>query len=205
MDQAYFATAMAVVLARATSAFFWCWSVRWQSISAIACFFACRTPQREAGRRRQDRIAGGISIFLTRVGRHIFCGVRHRGDRLFGDAAGQSRFPAVNDLGFHGWFAFFRYHRRRHDARCSAFGGDRRTRTEVVVASSTAITKKRRAVEHGRGSALAQTIRAAKYAVTIGGWKPNGATRTFERWAREHGNQDRADLVPQATWFSTPA
>ena len=47
---------------------------------------------------------------------------------------------------------------------------------------------------------LAQIIRAAKIAVILGRWKPEWGDRVvFERWVREHVNQDPPPtLVPGA-------
>lgn len=206
MDQAYLEGFLAVVLTRGAE------RILLVLVGALAIYLGynlfLRMPN--AARSKHDgegkiELPGGVSIFLTRVGPGIFFA-------LFGIAViGYSvtrpvnlDFPAPTTTmasagapggGVH--FSGFAQSEPVRPAIQAAFVGG--PEPEIVVARLNGIFQKAQTQMNGvEAEDLAQMIRAAKFAVILGRWKPEWGDRaTFERWVKEHSNQDPpANLVP---------
>ncbi len=204
MDQAYFATVMAVVLARATE------RILLVLVGALAIYLGyslfLRMPNAAKGKQDGEgkiELPGGISIFLTRVGPGIFFAAF--GIAVIGYSVTRPvslDFPTPTTLASTGGLHFSGITEGVTTPAAAPLAAIAGPEPEIVVAKLNGYYQKAQSqLNTVEAAALAQTIRAAKYAVTIGGWKPEWGDRaTFERWAREHGNQDPPpDLVPRAT------
>jgi branched-subunit amino acid transport protein len=203
MDQTYFASLMAVVLARAAE------RILLVLVGALAIYLGyslfLRMPNAAKGKQDGEgkiELPGGISIFLTRVGPGIFFA-------LFGIAViGYSVTRPVNlDLpAAPGGLASagIKYSGFAPDAApavtpLAAVAGPE---ADVVVARLNGLYQKEQSqMNTVEAAGLAQTIRSAKFAVMLGGWKSDWGDRAkFERWVRDQGDKDPPpDLVPGAT------
>jgi branched-subunit amino acid transport protein len=204
MDQAYFASFMAVILTRATE------RILLVLVGALAIYLGyslfLRMPNaarsKQAGEGKIE-LPGGVSIFLTRVGPGVFFA-------LFGIAViGYSvtrpvnlELPSTTTLASTGGLRFSGIAQgdtTRIPVLSAAITGPE---PETVAAKLNGLYQKaQRQMNAVEAEELAQMIRAAKFAVMLGRWKPEWGDRAaFERWAHEHGNEDPPpNLVPVAT------
>jgi branched-subunit amino acid transport protein len=205
MDQAYFTSFMTVALTRATE------RMLLVLVGALAIYLGynlfIRMPNAVRGKHDGEgkiELPGGVSIFLTRVGPGIFFA-------LFGIAViGYSvtrpvnlDFPAPTTVASAGGSAgglhfsgFAQSEPARPAVQTAIVGGPE---PEIVVARLNGIFQKAQSqMNTVEAEELAQMIRAAKFSVILGRWKPEWGDRAaFERWVREHANQDPpANLVP---------
>ena len=204
MDQSYFASVMAVVLTRAAE------RMLLVLVGALAIYLGyslfLRMPNAAKGRQDGEgkiELPGGVSIFLTRVGPGIFFA-------LFGIAViGYSvtrpvslDFPPPTTVASAGGLHFSGITESgaaRNTAPLAEIAGPE---AKIVVARLNGIYQKTQSqLNTVEAAELAQIIRAAKFAVILGGWKPEWGDRAaFERWAHEHGDQDPPpNIVPGVT------
>ena len=198
MDQAYFTSFMTVVLTRATE------RVLLVLVGALAIYLGynlfIRMPN--AVRSKHDgegkiELPGGVSIFLTRVGPGIFFA-------LFGIAViGYSvtrpvnlDLPAATTVASAGASAgglHFSGIAQSEPVKLSApsriIGAPD---TETVLGKLNGVLRKSQSqMNAAEADELAQTIRAAKFAVLLSRWQAEWGDRAaFERWTREHVNED---------------
>jgi len=202
MDQASLTSFMAVILTRGTE------RILLVLVGALAIYlgysFFLRMPNAVRGKHDGEgkiELPGGVSIFLTRVGPGIFFA-------LFGIAViGYSvtrpvnlDFPAGTTVASAGGLHFSGI-AQSEPAKIltqAVIGGPE---PDAVVPRLNGIFKKMQSQMNAvEAEELAQIIRAAKIAVILGRWKPEWGDRVvFERWVREHVNQDPPPtLVPGA-------
>jgi branched-subunit amino acid transport protein len=204
MDHATLTSLMAVVLTRATE------RILVVLVGALAIYLGYRLFQlipmaRKGANQGEGKIElpGGVSIFLTRIGPGIFFA-------LFG--AGVIAYAATKPIEFNPpGTATIASARPAY----TGFGqGDTRPVPTTVAPNGSAIEpehvvaklngflqESQRRLSAPAASELATVVRAAKFAVMLGRWKPEWGDRTlFDRWVRENGDKDPPpDLVPGAT------
>ena len=209
MDQAYFATVMAVVITRATE------RILLVLVGALAIYLGYSlfrhipsTAKGAALGEGKIELPGGVSIFLTRIGPGVFFA-------LFGIAViGYSvtrpvnlDFPAApttvasaaaSPPGLH-YSGMTEANPARETAPAAAIAGP--APADVVARLNGLYQNAQRQMNTVEAEDLARMIRAAKFSVILANWQPQWGDRAaYERWAREHGNEDPpANLVPAAT------
>jgi hypothetical protein len=154
-------------------------------------------------------LPGGVSIFLTRIGPGVFFA-------LFGIAViGYSVTRPVNldvplapntvasttaastpALHYSGMTEADPVRNSALSAAVTGLPPD-----DVVARLNGLYQNSQRQMNTVEAEALARLIRAAKFYVILGNWQPQWGDRAvFERWVREHGNEDPPpNLVPAAT------
>jgi hypothetical protein len=204
MEQTYFASLMAVVLTRGAE------RILLVLVGALAVYLGyslfLRMPNATRGKQDGEgkiELPGGISIFLTRVGPGIFFALFGIG--VIGYSVSKPvnlDFPSVPAAttasagGIH--FSGFTQSDTARIPSAAVAGPE----AEIIIARLNGVYQKAQSQMNAVEAAeLAQTIRAAKFSVILGRWKPEWGDRVaFERWARDHGNEDPPPgLVPGAT------
>ena len=204
MDQATLTSLMAVVLTRATE------RILVVLVGALAIYLGYRLFQlipmaRKGANQGEGRIElpGGVSIFLTRIGPGIFFALFGAGVIAYaatkpiefnppGTATVASARPAYTGFG-------------QSDARpvpiTATSNGSGIEPEHVVARLNGFLQESQRRLSAPAASELATVVRAAKFAVMLGRWKPEWGDRAlFDRWVRENGDRDPPpDLVPGAT------
>jgi hypothetical protein len=204
MDQTYFASVMAIVLTRAAE------RILLVLVGALAIYLGyslfLRMPNAAKGKQDGEgkiELPGGISIFLTRVGPGIFFAAF--GIAVIGYSATRPvnlDLPSATTVASAGGLHFSgiaESNAARNPEPSAAAAGPE---AEIIIARLNGLYQKVQSQMNAVEAAeLAQTIRSAKFAVILGRWKPEWGDRAaFERWAREHGNEDPPPgLVPGAT------
>ena len=209
MDQAYFESFMVVALTRATE------RILLVLVGALAIYLGYslfrHIPSTAKGAGLGEgkiELPGGISIFLTRIGPGVFFA-------LFGCAViGYSATRPVNldfrmptavastaasaPAALH-YSGMTEADPVRNAAPSVAVAG--LPPGDVVARLNGVYQNARRQLNTVEAEELARVIRAAKFYVILGSWQPQWGDRAvFERWVREHGNEDPPpNLVPAAT------
>jgi hypothetical protein len=214
MDQAQFASLIAVVLTRATE------RILLVLVGALAIYLGYllfrNIPNAPRTARGEGKIElpGGVSIFLTRIGPGVFFA-------LFGIAVVgysvtkpiQFGIPAVPAAGsttvVSGGVTYSGAAQRELAALSSAPASPvAGPEPEIVVAKLNGVYEEaQKRLNTPAAAELADMVRAAKYAVMLGRWKPEwGDREKFARWARENGTKDPPrELFPDAYGvFNTP-
>ncbi len=199
MDQTYFATLIAVVLTRATE------RILLVMVGALAIYLGYslfrQIPNANKGAHLGEgkiELPGGVSIFLTRIGPGVFFA-------LFGIAVigysvtkpVQLNFPAVSTTVAGGASGGATY---SGAAQRDLMPSPPRSSSipmagpepELVVAKLNGFyLEAQKRLSTPQALELADAIRAAKFAVMLGRWKPEWGDRArFEGWVREHGDKD---------------
>jgi hypothetical protein len=208
MDQAYFESFMVVALTRATE------RILLVLVGALALYFGYSLfRQIPSGAKAlgegKIELPGGVSIFLTRIGPGVFFA-------LFGIAViGYSvtrpvslDFPETTTVasraGLH-YSGFTEADAARNSAASAAVASP--GPGDVVARLNGLYQNAQRQMNTVEAEDLARIIRAAKFSVVLANWQPQWGDRAlYERWVREHGNEDPpANLVPAATLiFNAP-
>ena len=204
MDQAHFESFMVVVLTRATE------RILLVLVGALAIYFGYSlfrlipsTAKGSALGEGKIELPGGVSIFLTRIGPGVFFA-------LFGIAViGYSVTRPVNldfpeattvasTAGLH-YSGMTEADQVRNSAPSAAVAGP--GPGDVVARLNGLYQNAQRQMNTVEAEDLARIIRAAKFSVIFANWQPQWGDRAlYERWVREHGNEDPpANLVPAAT------
>jgi hypothetical protein len=203
MDQAQFESFMVVVLARATE------RILLVLVGALAIYLGYSlfrqipsTAKGSALGEGKIELPGGVSIFVTRIGPGVFFA-------LFGIAViGYSVTRPVN-LDFPGATTVASTTSGLHYSSMTEVDTMRNSAASVagpepgdVVARLNGLFQNaQRQMNTVEAEDLARMIRAAKFSVVLANWQPQWGDRAvYERWMREHGNEDPpANLVPAAT------
>lgn len=194
MDQTYFTSFMTVVLTRASE------RMLLVLVGALAIYLGynlfLRMPNAVRGKHDGEgkiELPGGVSIFLTRVGPGIFFA-------LFGIAViGYSvtrpvnlDFPAPTTTVASAGGLHFSGIAQSEPAKIpvqAVVGGPEPD--DIVPRLNGIFQKMQSQMNTAEADDLAQIIRGAKIAVILARWKPEWGDRAvFERWVREHVNQD---------------
>lgn len=206
MEQAYFASMMAVVLTRAGE------RILLVLVGALAIYLGYslfrHIPNVTRGAQLGEgkiELPGGVSIFLTRIGPGVFFA-------LFGIAVigysvtkpVQFSFPPVvgataGPAGGATYSGAVQPVQAGASAPTVPAAGPE---PEIVVAKLNGVYQEAQKRMSGPAAAeLAAAIRAAKFSVMLGRWKKDWGDRdAFERWVRTNGDKDPPpDLVPGAT------
>jgi len=202
MDQAHFASLMAVVLTRASE------RILLVLVGALSIYLGYRLfsniPNATKGARGEGKIElpGGVSIFLTRIGPGVFFA-------LFGIAVigysvtkpVQFNFPLPSVAVAGGSVSYSGLGQRGtlpvQMPSVPVVGPE----PEIVVAKLNGFYQEAaNRLSTPEAAELAEAIRAAKIAVMLGRWKSEWGDRAaFERWVRERGGDNPPpDLVPGA-------
>jgi hypothetical protein len=213
MDQAQFASLIAVVLTRATE------RILLVLVGALAIYLGYllfrNIPNATRGARGEGKIElpGGVSIFLTRIGPGVFFalfGIAVIGYSVskpiqFGLPAG----PAEGSTTVvSGGVIYSGAAQRDAAAALRPVAPVAGPEPEIVVAKLNGMYEDaQKRLNTPAAAELATMVRAAKYAVMLGRWKPEwGDREKFARWARDHGGEDprREDFPDAYGVFNTP-
>ena len=204
MDQANFASLLAVVFTRASE------RILLVLVGALAIYLGYslfrHIPNAARGANTGEgkiELPGGVSIYLTRIGPGVFFalfGIAVIGYSVAkpvelslpaGPISAQSGSITYSGLG--------QAAIRPAPQDVVPIAGPE---PQVVVAKLNGFFEEaQKRLSTPAAAELADAIRAAKFAVMLGRWNPEWGDRTkFELWAREHGDKDPPpDLVPGAT------
>jgi hypothetical protein len=202
MDQAHFQSFMVVVLTRATE------RILLVLVGALAIYlgyslfrYIPSTAKGSALGEGKIELPGGVSIFLTRIGPGVFFAVF--GIAVIGYSVTRPvnlDFPVATTVastaGLH-YSGMTEADLVRNSAPSVAGPGP----GDVVARLNGLYQNAQRHMNTVEAEDLARIIRAAKLSVILANWQPQWGDRTlYERWVREHGNEDPpANLVPAAT------
>jgi len=208
MDQAYVETFMAVVLTRAAERILLVLVGALSIYLGYSLFRHIPSTAKGAGLGEgKIELPGGVSIFLTRIGPGVFFA-------LFGIAViGYSvtrpvnldvpaapravALTAASTPGLH-YSGMTEADPVRNAVPPIAVAG--LPPGDVVARLNGLYQNSQRQMNTVEAEELARLIRAAKFYVILGSWQPQWGDRAvFERWVREHGNEDPPpNLVPAA-------
>jgi len=197
MDQAHFASLIAVVLSRATE------RILLVLVGALAIYLGYllfrNIPNATRGARGEGKIElpGGVSIFLTRIGPGVFFA-------LFGIAVigysvtkpvqfgipGTATGVASGAVTYSG--AVQQEAASLRPPQASSLSQVAGPEPHIVVARLNGMYQEaQKRLSAPAAAELADTVRAAKYAVMLGRWNPDwGDREKFAHWARENGGKD---------------
>lgn len=194
MDQTYFASLIAVILTRATE------RILLVLVGALAIYLGYslfrQIPNVTKGAHLGEgkiELPGGVSIFLTRIGPGVFFA-------LFGIAVIgysvtkpiQFSLPPASDTVASGGVTYSGASQRDVAPQRPPGASIAGPEPEIVIARLNGFYQEaQKRLSTPQAAELAVAIRAAKFSIMLGRWKPEWGDRAkFESWARDHGDKD---------------